>query len=59
MGWGVFNVAIAVAGEHGMRETAWGGAVGGPLPRARLAQRCERPKLEPLRREAWAEGAVA
>ena len=49
MGWGVFNVAIAMVGEHGMRETAWGGAVGCPLPRARLAQHCERPQFEPLR----------
>ena len=39
MGSGLYEVAIMIVGEHGMRETAWGGAVWPPLRRARLAQR--------------------
>jgi hypothetical protein len=35
----VISIANIINGErsHGMRETAWCGAVGVPLPRARLA----------------------
>ena len=49
MDCGLSTVAIMIVNEHGVRETAWGGALGGPLPRARLTQRCERPQFEPLR----------
>ena len=49
MGWGLSKVAMTIVCGPGMRETAWGGAVGVPLPRARLAQHCERPQFEPLR----------